>query len=133
MIRKQNEPNTDNLLVTTQSNFFSEDGAATYGSDDMSNLDNYESLLMYLQVDKNHWVLVYIKKSSSTLYYIDSDEDHKRTEIRKGYEILRIFKKIIKDKENNQTWINTNFQVKVISHSKQTDDNNCGVYAMKVS
>ena len=115
----------------------SKDGAETYGSKDMSNLDDYESLLMYLNVERNHWVLLYINRSSNTLYYIDSKEG-KTTEMKKGKAILPIFKGFLnnmnrKDKINSQTWINTNFQVKVISHSKQTDDNNCGVYAMKVS
>ena len=112
----------------------SNDGAAqAYGSDDMSNLDDYDSLLMYLNVNNNHWVLVYINRISKILYYIDSDTRSPRSETQKGNEILPIFKDFIKDKTNNQTWINTDFKVGFIPHSRQTDGYNCGVYAMKVS
>ena len=112
----------------------SNDGAAqAYGSDDMSNLDDYDSLLMDLNINNNHWVLVYINRISQTFYYIDSFTRSTRSEMTKGNEILPMFKNFIKDKRNNQTWINTNFQVQFIRHSRQTDGYNCGVYAMKVS
>ena len=45
-----------------------------YCSKDMSDLDDYESILMCLNVDEEHGILVYINRITKTLYYIDSKE-----------------------------------------------------------
>lgn len=110
-----------------------------YGSEDFSNLDDYESLLFYINVDDNHWALIFIDRTSKAFYYIDSKES-KQTEIRKGKEMIPKFKTFINNRNRNdghkiksQKWVNTSFQAKAITHSIQKDNDNCGVFAMKVS
>ena len=101
----------------------------------MSDLDDYESILMCLNVDE-HVVLVYINRITKTLYYIDSKESNE-TEMKKREEIIPTFIEFIKnnrqDETKNQQWIETNFEPKTIIHNQQTDYHNCGVFAMKVS
>lgn len=102
----------------------------------MSDLDDYESILMCLNVDEEHKVLVYINRITKTLYYIDPKESNE-TEMKNGEEMIPIFKEFVKnnrkDATKNQQWIETNFKTKTIIHNQQTGYHNCGVFAMKVS
>ncbi|XP_019720914.1 uncharacterized protein LOC109513132 [Hippocampus comes] len=92
------------------------------------NLNSYKGILSFVNVNNNHWKLLYIKADTGTVYLVDPAQCH--TEVNDSTTAAKRFREFLTMRRTHHgkaEWEDKEWKGGCLAHPTQQDSSSCGV------
>ncbi|XP_073730811.1 uncharacterized protein [Misgurnus anguillicaudatus] len=94
-------------------------------------IDNFDAALGVLNLNENHWILIFLNATSKKVYVLDPFGRDEEEQAKKAGEKFRRYFQIRTNILGRKEWSNLRWSPMKIKHTKQMDGSSCGVFVMK--